>query len=144
MSRWNLTDYHSIRGGSILLLHSTPSYTTEETRNKPYALLVALSEATGTATGTAIIDDGISLSTSSLDVAFTASKSSLKGSVSTSSYNPKQPLSNITVLGISSKPNAIKLGGKDIKVWTYESRLQRLNVTGLDILLHQPWQITWA
>ncbi|KZP09988.1 hypothetical protein FIBSPDRAFT_963462, partial [Athelia psychrophila] len=133
-----------VRGGSVLLLHSTPSYTTEETKSKPFALLVFLSEATTSATGSAIIDDGISLSKSSLDVAFTASKGSVKGTVSTSSYKSTQPLSNITVLGVSAKPSTVKVGGKAVKGFTYESGLQRLNVTGLAIALHEPWQVTWA
>lgn len=60
-------------GGSILLLQSTPFYTNEETKTKPFALLVSLSVATGSA----IINDGISLSKSSLDVVFAASKGSI-------------------------------------------------------------------
>lgn len=135
---------NSVRGGSVLLLHSTPSYTTEETRNKPYSLLVSLSAATNSASGSAIIDDGISLSKASLDVAFTASKGQVKGSVSNSSYRSEQPLSAVTVLGVAAKPGQVKVGGRAVTGWTYESGLQRLNVTGLTLALHQAWQITWA
>ncbi|KZP02623.1 glycoside hydrolase family 31 protein [Athelia psychrophila] len=88
---------------AVLLLHSTPFYTTEETKPKPFALLVSISEVTTSAAGSGILDDGISLSTSSLDIAFTASKGSVKGAVRTSSYKSARPLSNITVLYIHSK-----------------------------------------
>ncbi|KZP31568.1 glycoside hydrolase family 31 protein [Athelia psychrophila] len=134
-----------VRGGSVLLLHSTPSYTTEETKSHPFSLLVSLAKDTSSATGSVIIDDGISLSTGSLDIAFTAGKGEVKGRVSaSSSYKSMQPLSNITVLGVSAKPRAVKVGGKAVEGFTYESGLQRLNVTGLAIALDESWQVTWA
>ena len=48
-----------IGDNSALLLHQEPGYTTYETREGPYALLVSLNVA-GTAFGTAYVDDGIS------------------------------------------------------------------------------------
>lgn len=134
----------SVRGGSALLLHSTPSYTTAETRNKPYALLVALSAATHTASGAAIIDDGVSLSTDSLDIAFAAGAGRVHGRVSSSSYRAAQPLAAVTVLGVRAQPGRVEVDGKAVKGWTYESGLQRLNVTGLAVALHEAWDITWA
>ena len=128
-----------------MLLHSMPSYTTEETRSKPYGLLVALSSATKSATGEAIIDDGISLQSPSLDINFTAEMGRVSGSVKTNGYKSEQPLSEVTVLGVPSKPSSVKLNGATVKSnWTYEMGLQRLNVTGLDIALHSAWQITWT
>ncbi len=48
-----------IRDGAALLLHSSPAYTVEETRQGPFSLLVSLSSA-GEAFGTAFLDDGVS------------------------------------------------------------------------------------
>jgi len=133
-----------VRGGSALLLHSVASYTTEETRSKPYALLVSLSSATGSATGFAIIDDGITRQKKSLDVTFTAQRDHVSGGTK-GEYRSPQPLAEVSVLGVSSKPSSIKFNGTTTGGnWTYESGLQRLNVTGLDIALHSNWNLTWA
>ncbi|KZP10017.1 glycoside hydrolase family 31 protein [Athelia psychrophila] len=70
-----------------LSIPDTPSIAFAETKPKPFALLVPISEVTTSAAGSAIIDDGISLSTSSLDIAFAAT---------TSSYKSARPLSNVT------------------------------------------------
>ncbi|KAF7976546.1 hypothetical protein HWV62_6195 [Athelia sp. TMB] len=135
----------SVRGGSVLLTHAKPSYTTEETRSKPFALLVSLSAATQSASGSAILDDGISLSASSLDLTFTASKSQLSSAVgSGSAYRAEQPLEAVTILGVEAKPSAVKVGGKAVEGWSYEGGLQRLNVTGLSVVLHDSWDIVWA
>lgn len=48
-----------VRGGSILALQQ-PKYTTSETRNTPYSLLVALDDEEE-ATGSLYLDDGVSL-----------------------------------------------------------------------------------
>lgn len=48
-----------VRGGSILALQQ-PQYTTSETRDTPYSLLVALDEDL-TAAGSVYLDDGVSL-----------------------------------------------------------------------------------
>lgn len=135
-----------MKGGSILLLHSQPSYTTEESRSKPYGLLVSLSTATKSARGEAIIDDGVSLEKSSLDITFTANDGNVSGSVERASYISSQPLSDITVLGVTEKPTAIKVNGGviDDKKWTYESGVQRLNISDQDVALHKPWKITWG
>lgn len=82
----------SVRGGNILLLQATPFYTAEETNAKPLALFASLSAATASAIRSAIVDDGISLSTASLDIAFTSSKGNIKGTVSASSYKTVQLL----------------------------------------------------
>ncbi|KZP29174.1 glycoside hydrolase family 31 protein [Athelia psychrophila] len=96
------------------------------------------------ATGSAIIQDGISLLTSSAHIASTANKGSVSGTVSISGHTSEQPLSSITVLGVSAQPSAVNVGGKAATGFTYESGLQRLNVTGLAIALHESRQVTWV
>lgn len=128
----------------MLLLHAKPSYTTEETRTKPFSLLVSLSTNTRSASGSAIVDDGISLSKDSLDLTFTASKTKLSSKISNSGYKSKQLLSAVTVLGVEEKPSEVKLGEKDVKNWSYEGHLQRLNVTGLSVTLYESWDIIWT
>ena len=49
-----------IRDGSAILLHAKPGYTTTETREGPYELLVSLDKQ-GRAFGTAYVDDGESV-----------------------------------------------------------------------------------
>lgn len=106
---------------------------------------MSLSVATQSASGFAILDDGKSLSASSLDLTFTASKSQLSSAVgSGSSYRAEQPLEAVTILGVEAEPSAVKLGGKAVERWSYEGGLQRLNVTGLSVALHEPWDIVWA
>ena len=47
------------RGGTVFVLQ-TPGYTTEETKNSPYSLLVTL-DVNGGAKGSVYLDDGVSL-----------------------------------------------------------------------------------
>ncbi|KAH7130041.1 glycosyl hydrolases family 31-domain-containing protein [Dendryphion nanum] len=99
-----------VRGGSILTLQE-PKYTTTETRNTPYSLIVAL-DSDGEAHGTLYLDDGYSLvpNTTRL-VTFTYRGNCLKSS-SEGSYHAEQPLSKITIAGLKAPVNSHYNGGK--------------------------------
>lgn len=104
-----------------------------------------MSNVTKSAAGEAIIDDGLSLQNSSLDIKFTAEEGKLISDVKEASYTSKQPLGEVTVLGAYPRPKNVWLGEKSLKgKWTYEHDIQRLNVTGVDIPLNEAWQMTWA
>jgi alpha-glucosidase len=60
-----------VRGGSILALQQ-PKYTTTETRNTPYSMLVALDDDSK-ATGSLYLDDGVSLEPNATRVVYVSS-----------------------------------------------------------------------
>lgn len=101
-----------IRGGSVLP-QQEPGYTTYESRQNPWGLLVALS-AQGSATGSLYVDDGESISpNATLSVKFAASNGTLSATVS-GDWKDTNPLANITVLGLSSTPGTVSLNGSPL------------------------------
>lgn len=131
-----------IRGGSALLLHENPAYTVEETRQGPYALLVAL-DAHGSVFGDAYIDDGVSAQpTPSRVVKFHAAGGTL--SVGGSGlFSVKQPLETITVLSIA-EPRTVNVGEHAVQSWQYFAAEQKLVVSKLRISLDQATTISWT
>jgi alpha-glucosidase len=100
-----------VRGGSVLPTQE-PGYTTTESRNNPWGLIVALS-TDGTASGSLYVDDGESLEQEScLDITFAATGGSLKVDVK-GEYKDTNALGNVTILGA---PNVgqVKLNGETI------------------------------
>jgi alpha-glucosidase len=109
-----------IRDGAALLLHESPAYTVEETRQGPFALLVAQS-ADGYAFSTAYIDDGISDPPGpSTTVTFQASKNSVR-IASEGEFKVVQKLVQVTILGVETKPTSVSVGGKAVQEFTYNS-----------------------
>ncbi|KAJ5661779.1 uncharacterized protein N7477_009395 [Penicillium maclennaniae] len=101
-----------VRGGSVLPMQE-PALTTRDARNTPWSLLTSLN-GNGTASGQLYIDDGVSISPdATLDVKFHATKSSLSAMAS-GDWKETNPLSKITVLGVSQKPHSVTLNGKSI------------------------------
>lgn len=95
-----------IRGGHIIPTQQ-PEYTIAESRKQPWGLIVAL-DKDGRAAGKLYSDDGESYEVKeSLFVDFVASNNTLLSS-SYGNYNVTQPLSNITVLGVTSEPKDVK------------------------------------
>ncbi|EMG49651.1 GAM1 Glucoamylase 1 [Candida maltosa Xu316] len=94
-----------IRGGYIIPTQE-PGYTTTESRQNPFGLIVAL-DAKGRASGKLYLDDGESVEVEeSLNVDFVASNNKLVGS-SFGQFKVDQPLANVTVLGVDSKPEKV-------------------------------------
>ncbi|KAJ7680118.1 glycosyl hydrolases family 31-domain-containing protein [Mycena rosella] len=95
-----------IRDGAALLLHASPAYTVEETRQGPFALLVAQSPD-GSAFGTAYIDDSLSDPPGpSTTVTFQASKDSVT-ITSKREFEVAQKLVQVTILGVETKPTSV-------------------------------------
>ncbi|KAJ7240162.1 glycosyl hydrolases family 31-domain-containing protein [Mycena haematopus] len=131
-----------IRDGAALLLHQTPAYTTEETRQGPFALLVTQS-ANGAAFGSTYFDDGISDPPGpSTTVTVTASKSSVR-IASAGKFKIAQKLAQVTVLGVATKPKSVSVGGQAVKSFTYASAQQKVVLTGLSVDLNKKTTIEW-
>jgi alpha-glucosidase len=131
-----------VRDGAVLLLHATPAYTTTETAAGPYALLVALARD-GYAQGQAYVDDGTSDPPGpSTTLAFAARAGAL-----TIAPNGKfaiaQPLANVTLLGVATKPTNVAVGGHTAQ-FEYDAAVQKLVVSGLKVSLNSKTTVTWA
>ncbi|RCK63108.1 Glucoamylase 1 [Candida viswanathii] len=102
-----------IRGGHIIPTQE-PGYTTAESRENPFGLIVAL-DTEGSASGKLYLDDGESLEVEeSLYVDFVASKNKLIAAPF-GVYNASQPLANVTILGVDDKPKNVMFGNYTAK-----------------------------
>lgn len=137
-----------VRGGYILPQQEA-LYTTSESRNSSWSLLVAL-DATSSATGELYVDDGTSLvQSATLLVDFTASNGSLYAG-SRGTYADTNSLANVTVLGVASAPTSVALNGETITSGVaYNSTSKVLSVKGLESATGsgawtQDWTLTWS
>ncbi|CAG8480957.1 7019_t:CDS:2 [Paraglomus brasilianum] len=88
-----------IRGGSIILTQR-PAYTTTESREQPFELIVALDE-TGHASGEAYLDDGVSLEpVESLRISFRICDKWQVVMTSVGSYKPNAKLEKLIIIGV--------------------------------------------
>lgn len=138
-----------VRSGAAILLFSEPGYTTTETAQSPYSLLVSLT-SDGHAFGNAYIDDGITLPTETAPVANRTVTFSVDGGrldvASVGNWDVAQRLDILTVLGVLDPPMVVSVGGTRVTSgWSYESGVQRLNVTGMGVDLNLgSTTITWS
>lgn len=132
-----------IRDGSAILLHDKPAYTTKETRDGPYALLVSQA-ADGYAFGNAYLDDGETPPpTPNSTLTFHASPGVLHVTRE-GSFGLKQKLARITVLGTGAqKPARVTVAGKAVGGWSFDAERERLVIAGLDLDLNSPMTISW-
>lgn len=137
-----------LRGGSILPQQEA-LYTTAESRNSPWSLLCTLDKS-GSATGQLYVDDGVSIVPSStLIVDFTAKSGSLSAKVS-GSYADTNPLANVTVMGVQSKPSKVSLNGQQLNSsMSYDSSSKVLSLKGLQSATGsgawaQDWTLSWS
>ncbi|KAL7286001.1 hypothetical protein ACG7TL_001117 [Trametes sanguinea] len=135
-----------IRDGSGLLLYDSPAYTIAETRQSPFALLVAQA-SDGYAFGTAYLDDGESVQpTPNTTLTVTASKGELTIRPQ-GDFDVQQRLVKITVLGAGrTSPTDIRVNGKPLRNssnWQFDSGLERLVISGLSLDLNAPISLTW-
>ncbi|EIW75838.1 glycoside hydrolase family 31 protein [Coniophora puteana RWD-64-598 SS2] len=125
-----------VRDNSALLLHQEPAYTTYETRQGPYELLVSLSVAGG-AFGTAYVDDGESYPPGdSRTLKFVASPGQLQIQ-SEGAYNIEQKLETVTILGVAQKPGAVSVQGQNVGNVTYLPETEELVLGNLGLDLNQ-------
>lgn len=133
-----------IRGGSVLPMQE-PGYTTYESRRNPWALLVALSSE-GAATGSLYVDDGESIApNATLFVEFSA-KSGVLSAAATGVWVDENPLANITILGLASKPGNLTLNGSPVGSGVdFNSESGVLKVTGLaNVTRGGAWSSDWV
>ncbi|ODV65159.1 1,4-alpha-d-glucan glucohydrolase [Hyphopichia burtonii NRRL Y-1933] len=132
-----------IRGGYVIPTQE-PGYTTAESRENPWGLIVALG-VDKSAQGKLYVDDGESYEIEeSLYVNFVAANNTLLSS-SFGSYDASQPLANVTILGVDSKPKNVKFDGNSVD-FSYEN--STLFVTNLeqqtsDGAFAKQWKLTW-
>jgi len=130
-----------IRGGSALLLHASPAYTTTETRAGPFSLLVSLESSE--AFGTAYLDDGVTNPPlESRVVTFTASGHQLR-ITSNGDFTVGQTLEEVTILGVAEKPNTVFVGGKAVSTWEFIPELEKLVVSNVSISLNSDQTVSW-
>ena len=130
-----------IRDRSAILLHAQPTYTIEQTRQGPFSLLVSLS-ADGQASGTAFVDDGVSNPPGpSTTLSFTGSEGQLmiqaKGT-----FDIKQPLQDITVLGVK-RPTKVMFQGETVKNWIHVEAQNKLVVRKINGDLNSLVVLEW-
>ncbi|KAK7679938.1 hypothetical protein QCA50_016884 [Cerrena zonata] len=129
-----------IRDGSAILLHSQPAYTTTETKQGPYSLLVSQA-ADGYAFGTAYIDDGETVPpTPNSTLTFNAQQGSLSVSHH-GTFKVTQRLDTVTILG-SKRPTAVHLNGARTK-FQYIGAQQKLILNNLSVDLNKPVSLLW-
>ena len=134
-----------VRGGSIIPMQN-PALTTRDSRNSPWSLLTALG-SNGTASGDLYLDDGESITpNATLSVKLYATNSSLSA-VAQGNWQESQPISQITVLGITQKPNPMTLNGKAVPASGvhYNATSQVLSVKGLhNATMGGAWKKSWS
>jgi alpha-glucosidase len=135
-----------VRDGAAILLHTTPGYTIEETRQSDYSLLVHLN-SNGIASGKAYIDDGESLPpTPYKEVEFLSDNGKAEIKV-IGYYTVKQKLTEITVLvnGVTnSSPAVVTVGGKQVKNVSWNLQKGELAIKGLEVDLNKNTTISWS
>ncbi|KAJ6556155.1 glycosyl hydrolases family 31-domain-containing protein [Mycena capillaripes] len=130
-----------VRDGAAILLHQTPGYTTEETRQGAFSLLVTKS-ADGYAFGASYLDDGVSDPPGpSTTLTVHGSKNAVEIS-STGTFRVLQKLEVVTILGVATKPAEISVGGK-VQNFSYVSAQQKVVVSELDVDLNKGTTIEW-
>ena len=147
-----------VRDGAAILLHAQPGYTTAETRQGPYALLVTL-DGEGRASGTAYVDDGESVPpTPHTTLGFRASGGRLAIEAQ-GDFKVEQKLESVTILGVGSgKPRAVSvqsgesaasetISSASLKAeedWEFDAGLERLVLKNLGVDLNGGATVSWA
>ena len=133
-----------IRGGHVLPIQE-PALTTRDSRRNPWGLLAALSPE-GTASGSLYVDDGESLVQNAiLYVEFVALGNALYASPR-GCYEDRNPLANVTVMGVSTSPENVTLNGMALDQGvSYNDSSQVLSVRGLnDLTAMGAWSEKWV
>ncbi|EIN04539.1 hypothetical protein PUNSTDRAFT_108330 [Punctularia strigosozonata HHB-11173 SS5] len=136
-----------VRDGAAILLHAEPGYTTNETREGPFELLV-VQAADGYAQGEAYIDDGISVQpTPSKTVKFAATEGKLTIGPE-GDYDIAQKLTRVTILGVPGLASnvTVKVGGQEAPQASVavDAGLRRIVVDGLELDLNEHLTIAWS
>ncbi|RMY03154.1 hypothetical protein D0868_07604 [Hortaea werneckii] len=137
-----------VRGGAILPQQEA-LYTTRESRNSSWSLLCALN-ADSSATGSLYVDDGESIMPpATLFVDLTITNGSLLAS-GRGLYEDKNPLANVTVMGVASEPSTVTLNGESVMDNVkYNGTSKVLSIKGLeqatsDGAWAKDWELCWT
>jgi len=135
-----------IRGGAAILLHEKPGYTTAESRSGPFELLVSL-DASDMASGYAYLDDGISLPghtgvITNRTLSFAVRDKTLTIQ-SRGEYLVPEYLSRVIIIGPTSMDH-VQISGQLHPFFSYETRIGRLNISGLELSLNSDVTLSWA
>lgn len=131
-----------VRDRSAILLHASPAYTIEETRQGPFSLLISQS-VDGYAFGSAYIDDGVTYPpTPSKTLTFSVTRSQVVIATH-GSFNVTQRLRDITILGVSAEPSFVFVDGKEITKWYYVASKCKLVAQSLNIDLNIRVKVYW-
>ncbi|KAK2805001.1 hypothetical protein FQN51_001095 [Onygenales sp. PD_10] len=122
-----------VRGGAVLPMQE-PALTTRAARSTPWSLLVSL-DGKSEAHGEVYIDDGESVEPdSTLSVKFNVKRNTLRA-IPKGTYEEKNPLDNITILGahLDSGSCSASLNGREVpqKLLKYDERSKVLSISGL-------------
>ncbi|KZT60573.1 glycoside hydrolase family 31 protein [Calocera cornea HHB12733] len=138
-----------IREGSVLLLHDQPGYTTTETRNGPYSLLIAFDQNYA-AYGSAYVDDGISWPTGdSTTLTFTTTDGTLRAKHS-GNFTIDQKVETIILLGVppiyysEGQPNFYKLlvnGYECLGPVDYSDDIKEMRASGCSLDLNDGFTV---
>ncbi|KAK9458431.1 alpha-glucosidase [Dipodascopsis uninucleata] len=133
----------AVRGGYIIPMQEG-GLTTVESRQSPWHLLVAL-DSKGEATGTVYVDDGLSIEVDeSLIVELSAKESTLIASPF-GRYDVQQPLSAVTILGVSTRPSIVKFEGHSAKFSfaNHTLTVYDLKTETKSGAFAKEWELTW-
>jgi len=135
-------------GGHVVALHS-PRYTTYETQQTDFSLIVAL-DTYGVARGTLYLDDGISLGLTDNQttyITFVAQSSQSSGALTANGryhYSVSNRVSDITILGvISTNIQLVTLNGNPV-AFEFDASLSKLVVRNLSQSIVSPLTLNWS
>jgi alpha-glucosidase len=138
-----------VRGGSVLPMQPLQdALTVRDTQTHDWTLLVAL-DGKGEASGSLYLDDGESVfQDATLDVCLTVSNDCLCATP-TGSFKNANPLASVTVMGIESAPNGVRLNGAAVQSFAYSSSTKVLEVNELDSATSdgawtKEWRLCWS
>ncbi|KAK0753835.1 glycoside hydrolase family 31 protein [Schizothecium vesticola] len=137
-----------VRGGHVLPTQGV-GMTTKEGRGKPWGVVVALDRG-GEASGGLYVDDGKSLVVGEeLWVEFLVRDKTLYARM-TGNYTDKNPLANVTVMGVGEAPGRVELNGTELDdgLWVWSRERKHLQVMGLEERFGEGawrwgWRLSW-
>ena len=134
-----------VRGGYVLPMQQ-PAMTTTAARKTPWSVLVALS-AEGTASGSLYLDDGESISPSTiLYVDLVATGGSKLWASGRGMFQDANPLANVTIMGVKGKVGEVTLNGATVASSSvnYNATSQILTITKLQAATEKgAWSSDW-
>jgi alpha-glucosidase len=131
-----------VRDGAAILLYANPAYTTFETSQGPFSLLVSQARD-GSAFGSSYIDDGDSDPPGpSREVTIKASRNEVR-IMGQGSFHVIQHLDEVMVLGVPSRPRSVYINGRDVYTWNYLEKQGKLVASGLAADLNSDVLLQW-